>query len=58
MQRMKAARLKERMGWGSPLLRSAQNQTNVSKLSESSGFDAAWEVDVFRRFWRELEAAA
>jgi outer membrane protein TolC len=39
------------------LLRSAQNPTNLSRLSESGDFDAAWEVDVFGKFWRELGAA-
>jgi NodT family efflux transporter outer membrane factor (OMF) lipoprotein len=45
------------VGRTSQLLRSAQNPTNLSRLSESGGFDAAWEVDVFGKFWRELEAA-
>jgi outer membrane protein TolC len=30
------------IGRASPLLRSAQNQPNLSRLSESGGFDAAW----------------
>ena len=45
------------IGRASQLLRSAQNPTNLSRLSESGGFDAAWEIDVFGKFWRELEAA-
>jgi NodT family efflux transporter outer membrane factor (OMF) lipoprotein len=38
--------------------RSAENGTNYSKLQEAGGFDAAWELDIFGRFQRELEAAA
>jgi outer membrane protein TolC len=45
------------IGRASQLLRSAQSPTNLSRLSESGGFDAAWEVDIFGKFWRELEAA-
>ena len=45
------------IGRASQLMRSAQNATNLSKLNELGGFDAAWEVDVFGRFWRTLEAA-
>ena len=45
------------IGRASQFLRSAQNSTNISKLNESGGFDAAWEVDVFGKFWRILEAA-
>ena len=45
------------IGRVSPLLRSAQNPTNLSVLSESGGFDAAWEIDFFGKFRREIEAA-
>ena len=38
--------------------RSAENGTNYSKLQEAGGFDAAWELDVFGKFERELEAVA
>lgn len=44
------------VGRASPLLRSAQNAANLSRLSESGGFDAAWEVDIFGKFWRTFEA--
>jgi NodT family efflux transporter outer membrane factor (OMF) lipoprotein len=45
------------IGRATPIMRSAQNQTNLAKLNESGGFDAAWEVDVFGKYWRALEAA-
>ncbi|MGI8568254.1 MAG: efflux transporter outer membrane subunit [Methylocella sp.] len=45
------------VGRASPVIRSAQNATNFRKLDETSGFDAAWEIDLFGKFQRELEAA-
>ena len=41
----------------SDIFRSAENVRNYSRLSEAGGFDAAWEVDVFGKFWREYQAA-
>jgi NodT family efflux transporter outer membrane factor (OMF) lipoprotein len=39
------------------LFRSAENTTNLSKIQEAGGFEAVWELDVFGKFRRELEAA-
>jgi NodT family efflux transporter outer membrane factor (OMF) lipoprotein len=44
------------VGRTSDFLRSAQNGANLKKISESGGFDAAWEIDLFGKFQRELEA--
>ncbi len=44
-------------GRASEELRSAENGTNFRRLQVAGGFDAAWEVDVFGKFQRELEAA-
>jgi NodT family efflux transporter outer membrane factor (OMF) lipoprotein len=44
-------------GRATPSFRSAENPTNLSKIQESGGFDAAWEIDLFGKFRRELEAA-
>ncbi|MGH7878961.1 MAG: efflux transporter outer membrane subunit, partial [Candidatus Binataceae bacterium] len=44
-------------GRASPVLRSAENRTNFRRLAIAGGFDAAWEVDLFGKFQRELEAA-
>jgi len=41
----------------SDVLRSAENATNLHKLNVAGGFDAAWEIDLFGKFQRELEAA-
>jgi NodT family efflux transporter outer membrane factor (OMF) lipoprotein len=38
-------------------LRAAQSATNLEKLTVSGGFDAAWEVDVWGKYWRALESA-
>src|SRR5207253_3872412 len=38
--------------------RSAENGTSLSRLQEAGGFDAVWELDIFGKFRRELEAAA
>ncbi|MCL2453379.1 MAG: efflux transporter outer membrane subunit [Alphaproteobacteria bacterium] len=38
-------------------LRSAQNLTNLSKLTETGGFEATWEIDVFGKYWRALQEA-
>lgn len=45
------------VGRASPVIRSAQNATNFRKLDETGGSDAAWEIDLFGKFQRELEAA-
>jgi NodT family efflux transporter outer membrane factor (OMF) lipoprotein len=37
--------------------RSAVNPTNLSKIQEAGGFNAVWELDIFGKFRRELEAA-
>jgi NodT family efflux transporter outer membrane factor (OMF) lipoprotein len=44
-------------GRATPLFRSAENPTNLSKIQETGGFEAVWELDVFGKFRRELEAA-
>ena len=44
-------------GRATPLFRSAVNTTNLSKIQEVGGFEAVWELDVFGKFRRELEAA-
>jgi NodT family efflux transporter outer membrane factor (OMF) lipoprotein len=44
-------------GRASDVFRSAENATNFSRLQEAGGFDARWELDIFGKFWRELEAA-
>lgn len=41
----------------SPVLRSAENPTNLSRRVVAGGFDAIWELDIFGKFRRELEAA-
>ncbi|HUI22201.1 MAG TPA: efflux transporter outer membrane subunit [Methylocella sp.] len=38
-------------------LRSAENPTNLSKRAITGGFDATWELDIFGKYWRELQAA-
>jgi NodT family efflux transporter outer membrane factor (OMF) lipoprotein len=38
-------------------LRIAENSNNLGKLTMVGGFDATWELDVFGKFRRELEAA-
>ena len=40
----------------SDFLRSAENATNLHKINVAGGFDAAWEIDLFGKFLRELEA--
>jgi NodT family efflux transporter outer membrane factor (OMF) lipoprotein len=44
-------------GRTTPSFRSAENSTNLSKITEAGGFDARWELDIFGKFQRELEAA-
>jgi outer membrane protein TolC len=44
-------------GRATPLFRSAENATNLSKVQEAGGFEAVWELDIFGKFRRELEAA-
>jgi NodT family efflux transporter outer membrane factor (OMF) lipoprotein len=41
----------------SDVLRSTENTANLHKLNVAGGFDAAWEIDLFGKFRRELEAA-
>lgn len=45
------------LGRASPVLRSAQNANNFRKRTVVGGFDASWELDIFGKFQRELEAA-
>lgn len=45
------------IGRVSPALRSAQNTANLRQLTVAGGYDAAWELDIFGKFRRELEAA-
>ncbi len=42
----------------SSILRSAENSHNLDARVAAGGFDAAWELDVFGKFQRELEAVA
>ena len=44
-------------GRASQALVSAENGTGVSQISNLAGFDAVWEIDVFGRFRRAIEAA-
>jgi NodT family efflux transporter outer membrane factor (OMF) lipoprotein len=44
-------------GRASQALRSAEDRTNFRRLAVAGGFDAAWEIDLFGKFRRELEAA-
>ncbi|PWT76210.1 MAG: RND transporter, partial [Proteobacteria bacterium] len=41
----------------SPPLNAASNTTGLKHITSIVGFDAAWEIDVFGRYRRELEAA-
>jgi NodT family efflux transporter outer membrane factor (OMF) lipoprotein len=40
-----------------PALHSADNATGLQHLNEAGGFDAVWELDIFGRYGREIEAA-
>ena len=42
----------------SSVLRSAESSANLSKRAVVGGFDATWELDVFGKFQREIEAAS
>jgi len=44
-------------GRASQTLVSAENGTGVSQINNLAGFDAAWEIDVFGKFRRAIEAA-
>jgi NodT family efflux transporter outer membrane factor (OMF) lipoprotein len=44
-------------GRADPLLRSAVNGTGLEQVNIIAGFDAIWELDLFGKFRRELEAA-
>lgn len=46
------------IGRASPALRSAENPSGLRSRAVAGGFDAAWELDLFGKFQRELEAAA
>jgi NodT family efflux transporter outer membrane factor (OMF) lipoprotein len=37
-------------------LRAGNNAQNLRKISETGGFDASWELDLFGKFRREIEA--
>ena len=41
----------------SQVLRSAENCNEPKQAAVAGGFDAAWELDIFGKFQRELEAA-
>ncbi len=45
------------LGRASEPLRSGENATNLRHLAVAGGFDATWEIDIFGKYWRELEAA-
>jgi NodT family efflux transporter outer membrane factor (OMF) lipoprotein len=40
-----------------PALHSADNATGLQHLNEAGGFDAVWELDIFGKYRREIEAA-
>ena len=40
-----------------PALHSADNATGLTHLNEAGGFDSVWELDIFGRYRREIEAA-
>lgn len=40
----------------SEFLRSAENAASLHRLAVAGGFDASWELDIFGKFQRELEA--
>ena len=44
-------------GRASNVLRSGDNAAGLQHLNEIGGFDAVWELDVFGRYRREIEAA-
>jgi outer membrane protein TolC len=44
-------------GRAAPALRSADNGAGLQHINTISGFDAAWELDLFGKFRREFEAA-
>lgn len=44
-------------GRASSLFRSGENGRNLSAINESGGFEATWELDLFGKFQRQLEAA-
>ncbi len=44
-------------GRASPVLRSATSSKNLAKRTVVGGYDAAWELDIFGKFRRELEAS-
>ena len=44
-------------GRGSPTLVSGENAGTLAQISNAVGFDAAWEIDVFGKFRRAIEAA-
>ena len=44
-------------GRAAPALVSADNRTGVQRIDELGGFDALWELDVFGKYRREIEAA-
>ena len=43
-------------GRASPALRSATNNAGLSKITQLGGFDASWELDLWGRYRRQLEA--
>lgn len=40
-----------------PALHSADNATGLQHLNEAGGFDAVWELDIFGKYRREIQAA-
>ncbi len=43
-------------GRASPALRSATNNQSLTKIDQLAGFDAAWEIDFWGKYRRQLEA--
>lgn len=43
-------------GRASPALRSATNNTSLSTINQVGGFDAVWELDLWGKYRRQLEA--
>jgi NodT family efflux transporter outer membrane factor (OMF) lipoprotein len=44
-------------GLADPILRSADNGAGLQHINTIAGFSAAWELDIFGKFRREIEAA-
>jgi NodT family efflux transporter outer membrane factor (OMF) lipoprotein len=48
----------ESKGRATPAFRSADNSANLKAINEAGGFDAGWDLDLFGRVKRQVEAAS